>query len=154
MSTGFANMDLVEDTFSPGYFPTPSVFTDMDYLFWRLPKDCDFSSFPWILWYIWKNKNNKIYVDKNGNPKEILRIAEVEGVVWADAQLTVPERHQSTLISSDWLSSAQSRVCFVDGAWRAHDKFSRQGWFCRTNCSDEKTMGAMNIRRILSALHA
>ena len=34
----------------PGIFPTPSLFTNMDYLFWRLPKELDLSYFPWILW--------------------------------------------------------------------------------------------------------
>ena len=72
---------------TPGLFPSSSVFTNMDYLFWRLPKDGDFSYFPWILWYIWKNRNEKIYKNKNGNPQEILRIAEVESVIWAEAQL-------------------------------------------------------------------
>ena len=36
----------------PGVFPTQSLFTNMDYLFWRLPKEPDLSYFPWILWYI------------------------------------------------------------------------------------------------------
>ena len=46
---------------SPAIFPSSSVFTNMDYLFWRLPKEEDFNYFPWILWYIWKARNDKIY---------------------------------------------------------------------------------------------
>ena len=30
-------------------FPTSSMFTNMDYLFWRLPEEYDISNFPWIL---------------------------------------------------------------------------------------------------------
>lgn len=74
----------------PGIFPTSLVFTNMDYFFWRLPKEYDFSNFLWTLWYIWKNRNNKIFNNRNRNPQKILRIAEVEGEVWADVQLTIP----------------------------------------------------------------
>lgn len=36
----------------PGIFQASSIFTSLDYLFWRLQKDYDFSYFPWIVWYI------------------------------------------------------------------------------------------------------
>ena len=41
------------------------------------------------MWYIWKNRNEKNYQNRNGNPQEILRKAEVEGTLWAEAQLLV-----------------------------------------------------------------
>ena len=34
---------------SPACFPSPSVFTNIDYLFWRLSKEDEFEYFPWIL---------------------------------------------------------------------------------------------------------
>ena len=37
---------------------------------------------------------------------------------------------------------------------RKLDKFSGQGWICRNVVTEEKMMGAMNVRRGLSALHA
>ena len=77
----------------PGIFPSSSVFTSLDYLFWRLPKEVDSDCFPWIMWYIWKNRNEKIYSNKNGNPQEIMRKSEVEGTLWAEVQLLVQEHH-------------------------------------------------------------
>lgn len=37
---------------SPAIFPSSSIFTNMDYLFWRMSKEEDFNYYPWILWYI------------------------------------------------------------------------------------------------------
>lgn len=56
----------------PGILPSSLVFTSLDYLFWRLPKEVDSDYFPWIVWYIWKNRNEKIHQNKDGNPQEIL----------------------------------------------------------------------------------
>lgn len=83
------------------------------------------------MWYIWKNRNNKLYTNKMMEPPEILRIAQVEAVVWAEAQLTIPDQHQTNIFSADWLSLEVSTICFVDGAWRAQDKYTGQGWLCR-----------------------
>lgn len=47
----------------------------------------------------------------------------------------------------------EDRWCFVDGTAKEHDKFTRQGWFCRKESLTEKMMGAMNIQRSLSLLH-
>ena len=76
----FADLGFVKISF---FSWVSSVFTNMDYLFWRLLEEYDFSNFPWILWYIWKNRNNKVFNNKDENPHEILRIAEVDGDVWA-----------------------------------------------------------------------
>lgn len=109
---------------APGFFSIPLLFSNFDYLFWRLPNDYDFNSFLWILWYIWKNSNNKIYTTKISGPQEILRITEVEAVVWDDAQQLDTDRQSTSRMHHDWSLSEVSRICFVDGAWRAHDKFS------------------------------
>ena len=113
-----------------------------------------FSNFPWIIWYIWKNRNNKIFNNRDGNPQEILRYAEVESEVWAEAQTTIPERQVLGPQKFEWQASGQSKICFIDGSWKENDKFTGQEWFCREVGSEEKMMGAMNLRRSLPALHA
>lgn len=106
------------------------------------------------MWYIWKNRNNKVFNNRDRNPQEILRYAEVESEVWAEAQTTIPERQVSGPQTFDWQASGQSNVCFIDGVWKENDKFSGQGWLCIEVRSEDKMMGAMNLRRSLSALHA
>uniref|UniRef100_A0A0D2ZRD6 Reverse transcriptase zinc-binding domain-containing protein n=1 Tax=Brassica oleracea var. oleracea TaxID=109376 RepID=A0A0D2ZRD6_BRAOL len=55
---------------SPGTFPVSSVYTNMDYLFWRkndiLEPDQDRDPYLWIIWYIWKARNDKLFrgIDK------------------------------------------------------------------------------------------
>ncbi|KAG7599579.1 Zinc finger CCHC-type [Arabidopsis suecica] len=44
--------------------------------------------------------------------------------------------------------------CFVDGSWKESDKFSGTGWFCTSSTEEPPTMGAANLRRSLSPLHA
>ena len=143
---------------SPAIFPSSSIFTNMDYLFWRLPKEEDLNYFPWILWYIWKARNDKIYSNKDGNPQEILRLAEVESKIWMEAQLTVngprENSYNGSLQQSADLDLDVSRVCYIDGAWKKEDIFTGQGWFCRKSGSTDVMMGAMNLRRSLSPLHA
>lgn len=68
----------------PEYFHHPR-FLQVWLSFWRLPKEVDSDCFPWIMWYIWKNRNDKIYQNKNGNSQEILLKAEVEGTLWVEA---------------------------------------------------------------------
>ena len=106
---------------SPAIFPnSPSVFTNMDYLFWRVKREDEFEYFPWILWYIWKTRNDKIYSNRNDNPQEILRQADVESTVWKEAQLahgasanTLGGKVQQ---ASDCLSLENIRICYIDGA--------------------------------------
>lgn len=38
---------------NPANFPTDSLFTNMDHLFWRVLPRMDDHHFAWILWYIW-----------------------------------------------------------------------------------------------------
>ena len=90
-----------------------------------------FSNFPWIIWYIWKNRNNKIFNNRDGNPQEILRYAEVESEVWAEAQTTIPERQVLGPQKFEWQALGQSKICFIDGSWMENDKFTGQEWFCR-----------------------
>ena len=143
---------------APGVFPSYSVYTSMDYLFWRLLKEDEFSYFPWILWYIWKSRNDKVYSNKNGNPQEILRLAEMESKIWMESQVTMKNQyehshHGSVDQDTKWISLDNTRICYIDGAWKKEDQFTGQGWFCRSNGSAYVMMGAMNLRRGLSPLH-
>ncbi|XP_048620199.1 uncharacterized protein LOC125590614 [Brassica napus] len=71
---------------STGIFPVASVYTNMDYLFWRkneiLAPDQDRDPYPWLIWYIWKARNDKLFRGIDRDPLELVRYAESECQAW------------------------------------------------------------------------
>lgn len=57
----------------------------MDHLFWRVVPQMDDHQYAWILWYIWKSRNNKVFSNLEVEPKDILKFAVTESTFWADA---------------------------------------------------------------------
>lgn len=59
----------------------------MDHLFWRVNHH-----FEWIFWYIWKGRNNKVFSNIDIDPKDTLKLAEMESLLWVEAQTTITQR--------------------------------------------------------------
>ena len=64
------------------FFPFSSIYANMNYLFWRKnsimePQD-NKDLYPWIIWYIWKAKNNKLFRGINRDPLEVVIYAKSE----------------------------------------------------------------------------
>ena len=78
----------------------------------------------------------------------------MEGSIWAEAQLLIQHNEFPLQEPTNWQSMEYTRVCFIDEAWKEQDKFTGQVWFCQARDSDDVMMGAMNLRRSLSPLHA
>jgi len=77
---------------NPDIFPTGSLFTNMDHLFWRVLPQLEDHQFAWILWYIWKWRNNKVFSNLDIDLKETFNLAELESTLWAEAQVTTNPR--------------------------------------------------------------
>ena len=41
--------------------------------------------FVWILWYIWKAMNNKVFSNLDVDPRDTLGLAETESTLWTEA---------------------------------------------------------------------
>ncbi|KAG7584349.1 Ribonuclease H-like superfamily [Arabidopsis suecica] len=144
-----------------GIFPSASIYANLDHLFWRIPSEIDSSSFPWIILYIWKARNKKIFYNVDKDPLEVLHLKEKEAQAWQVAQSELHIDNQGSLdtvtrnrvreVSLD--SSYSGHRCFVDGSWKRTDIFSGTGWYCTSANGEMPTMGAANIRRSLSPLH-
>ena len=66
----------------PGVFPIQSFFTNIDYLFWRIPKQLDLSYFRGFMVHL-ENQNAKLFNHKTRNYLHIHRTVEIEGALWA-----------------------------------------------------------------------
>ena len=61
---------------NPNLFPMGSLFANMDHLFWRVNPKIEDHQFAWILWYIWKGRNKKVFSNLDIYPRETLNFAE------------------------------------------------------------------------------
>ena len=68
-------------------FPTSSLFTNMDHLFWRVHPLIEDHQFAWILWYIWKGRNNNFFSNLDMDPRDTFKLAETKSILWADAHV-------------------------------------------------------------------
>lgn len=116
---------------NPWIFPLSSVYTNMDYLFWRknniIEPDQDNDLYPWIIWYIWKARNDKFFRGINRNPLELVRYAESECQTWFNANEMIPTAVQASNSEENQVLSL-GNICLLDGSWTTSDRFSGCGW--------------------------
>ena len=70
---------------NPNIFPTQSLFANMDHLFWRDFPELKDHQFAWILWYICKGRNYKVFTNLDMDPRDTLKLVETESLLWAEA---------------------------------------------------------------------
>ena len=109
-------------------FPRKSLFTNMNHLFSRVLPQMEDHQFAWILWYIWKDRNNKVFSNLDIDPMDTLRLSETKSTLWAEAQILDEQRIVSQVVVTS-LPPIPGRWCFTDGSWKEGDIFSGQGWF-------------------------
>ncbi|XP_056854813.1 uncharacterized protein LOC108842133 [Raphanus sativus] len=138
----------------PDHFPGQSLFVNMDYLFWRVKPTMEEHHFAWILWYIWKGRNSKVFSNLDTEPRETLRRAMTESLLWMEAQQEIVQPQDQVTHTSDAVLPIRSgRWCFTDGSWKPEDTFSGQGWYSTLE-GFEGLLGARNTRASQTPLHA
>jgi len=58
----------------------------LDHLFSRIPSEFDSSAYPWIIWYIWKVRNEKVFENVEKDLLDVLCLTEKEAQSWQLAQ--------------------------------------------------------------------
>lgn len=111
----------------PGSFPCSSLYGNFDYLLYSAKAQGVntqlMESFPWIMWYIWKARNEKIFNDKDLTPLESTQIAMKEAESWRAAQcvaaiLEVEGDNQPTVPNQARQPSESMRWrCMTDASW-------------------------------------
>ena len=126
----------------------------MDHLFWRLSLQLKDHQFAWILGYIWKSQNSKVFSNLEIDPKDTFKSADTESILWAEAQLTITHRiSQSTGEVESMLSSRPERLCFTDGSWKEYESYSEHGWYSTLKGFDG-LMGTKNTRPNIFPLYS
>ena len=142
---------------SPGLFPVPSVYTNMDYLFWRknniIEPERDRDPYPWIIWYIWKVRNDKLFRGIDRDPLDLVRHAESECQAWFDANEVVQPVAQEIIPEEPQVLSL-GNICLLDGSWTESAQFSGCGWVWRDSGGNIQLLGTRNFNRRESALHS
>ena len=116
---------------SPGIFPVPSVYTNMDYLFWRknaiIEPEQDRDPYLWLIWYIWKARNDKLIRRIDRDPLELVRYTESECQAWFEANKVVQPVVQDINAEESQVISL-GNIWLLDGSWTASAHFSGCGW--------------------------
>ena len=112
-------------------FPVSSIDKNMDYLFWRenaiIEPEQDMDPFSWIIWYIWKARNDKLFRRIDRDPLELVQYAESECQAWFDANEVIQlVAQENNMVSPQALSLGN--ICLLDGSWTASANFSGCGW--------------------------
>ncbi|ESQ34668.1 hypothetical protein EUTSA_v10009844mg [Eutrema salsugineum] len=115
--------------------------------------------YPWILWYIWKARNDKIFNGKEISPVDTLIHAKIESESWKLAN--DPEEDEDATdetTPTPWLpitlpDAPRFPICQVDASWTGSGLVTGLGWSLKEDRSGE-TFGLQGCRRSLSVLHA
>jgi len=142
---------------SPGLFPVPSIYANMDYLFWRknsiIEPEQDMDPYPWIIWYIWKARNDKLFRGIDRDPLELVRHAESECQAWFNANEVARTVVQEGLHEEPQVISL-GNICLIDGSWTASAQYSGCGWVWLDSGGNTQLLGTRNFDRRESALHS
>ena len=124
----------------------------MDHLFWRVNPKMEDHQFAWILLYIQKGRNNKVFSNLDVDPRDTLKLPELESTLWAETHVTNNQR-VANQVHERIVPTIPGKWCFIDCSWKDKEQFSGQGWYI-TLAGFDGLLGARNVRESLSLLHS
>lgn len=148
---------------APGLFPRQSLFKNIDYL---LRKENEHGGnaetmkiFPWIIWYIWKARNEKLFNNKDFSSLDTLQLATSEAESWTIAQLVPAMEETEPNIAMEGEHEAITPPspprwrCLVDASWLSDREDIGMG-FVILDAGVTILFGAKRRNRAESPLHA
>ncbi|XP_010468816.1 PREDICTED: uncharacterized protein LOC104748941 [Camelina sativa] len=140
-------------------FPFASIYSNLDFLFWRASSqsavpDIGFH-LPWIVWSIWKDRNKKVYQGFEAEPGDVLTHATSDKLLWEE--LLWEEVRSSLSTSTEPLTledQTPAPRCQIDGSWKASDPLEGLGWWFCNSEDVTQLLGARSQRRGPSPLHS
>ncbi|KAF8090276.1 hypothetical protein N665_0481s0013 [Sinapis alba] len=141
---------------APGIFPSQNLYTNMDYLLSRATMGGNMEAltrvFPWLIWYIWKARNEKLFNGRELSPLDTTDLASRECNAWFSANEEVevgeinPNERQIT-------PETPTFICRVDGSWKSDDHTSGVGWILQLQDGLIDLLGLHGCNKQISPLH-
>ncbi|XP_048598122.1 uncharacterized protein LOC125578991 [Brassica napus] len=141
---------------SPGLFPSSSTYSNLNHLLWPakglgVPSSI-LDNVPWILWFIWKARNDKIFNGADISPLDTVQIALSEADNWRLAQI-IHKAHADEEFLPQTSAQPLGHRCSFDASWHQDDALFGGGMVL-TDRDGEKTFGSFTSNRGLTPLHA
>ena len=83
--------------------------------------------YSWIIWYIWKARNDKLFRGIVRDPLELVKYAESACQGWYNAKDTIHAPPQAQIVEETQALSVDN-ICMMDGSWSSTYQFSGIGW--------------------------
>ena len=145
---------------SPGHFPRTSVYDNFDFLLSNAPTRGilvqRLAKFPWILWYLWKARNDKLFIRIEVSPMDVLQKATQECEEWLVAQQVMSTGKAKESLQSDdqeEMNRLHKPRCQVDASW-ATNQFTFGGGFVMELEDGSTISGSLGGKQVLTPLHA
>ncbi|KAF8045512.1 hypothetical protein N665_4779s0001 [Sinapis alba] len=145
---------------SPGQFPCTSVYDNFDLLLLRAPtrgvSTQRLAKFPWIMWYLRKARNDKLFNGVEVTPMNVLQKANQECEEWFVAQgVTKVGRARKRIqsLSQEESSGLHRPRCQVDAYWATNQTTFGGGFIIELENGDSASC-SFGRKQVLSLLHA
>ncbi|XP_020887909.1 uncharacterized protein LOC110230190 [Arabidopsis lyrata subsp. lyrata] len=141
-----------------GVFLAPSIFANLDHLYWRAKelgvREEAIRGFPWILWFIWKAQNLKVFENSEVHPVDTLQLAckEAESFRIARARESIIDSQLPLIDPGSRSTVSDLLICQVDGSWIDEGTLCGIGWILISD-SQLINLGLKCFRYCLSSLH-
>ncbi|XP_048628884.1 uncharacterized protein LOC125599899 [Brassica napus] len=138
-----------------GVFPSENLYTNMDYLLSRSNTGGTMEEltrvFPWIIWYIWKARNEKLFNGREFSPMDTIDLAIRECNAWFLANEVI-DPGESTMEPRTPIE-VPTFICRVDGSWKNDETTSGVGWILQLQDGSIDILGLQGCHRQISPLH-
>ena len=98
-------------------FHVSIIYINIDYLFWRKnnieDSEMDIDPYSWIIWYLYKTKNAKLFRGIDRDPLELIRYVDGECQAWFTANQSHVMLTITIIVTSPVLCF--ENICMVDG---------------------------------------
>lgn len=89
--------------------------------------------FPWLMWYVWKARNEKCFNGKNISPLDTLQLARQEAETWRVAQavdklILIDEDQSAARARPEHTAQSKRFLCQVDASWVEKEDWMGMGF--------------------------